>query len=294
MTSIRSVRAAEGKFVQVANGAAQDRRLSLRARGVLLFILSLPPDRPFTAKWLETQVPEGREAIRSSLRELVEYGYMIRRPTSRDGTWTWEQVISDEPMIEEADDGNPSHAADDGFPSDGFPSDKELKTVTTKHESQNQAPRRAPHSVRGATDTELIVSEVRQAAIDRYGNDGAWLSDEQYLAMYRRFCCGPDGTQREIKTSIRAYLASGPFKGVPDIRSALKQKHSKSGSVPFDVQVRYDSPDTSDEERAQIVDELIGGFGPGEEPAVASMMLKGRPLAYIVAALESDNLFTAA
>ena len=100
MTAIRSASAPEGKFVQIANAAAQDRRLSLAARGILLFVLSLPPDRHFTAEWLETQVPEGRRAVRSALRELEACGYYRRTRTSSGGNWKWDQVISDAPVID--------------------------------------------------------------------------------------------------------------------------------------------------------------------------------------------------
>ena len=107
MTAIRSVRPAQGRFVQISNAAAQDRRLSLRARGILLFILSLPPDHHFTSEWLGTQVLEGRDAIRSALRELETCGYYRRtRRSNGRGQWTWEQVISDSPLTEPAGPGD--------------------------------------------------------------------------------------------------------------------------------------------------------------------------------------------
>jgi hypothetical protein len=54
VTAIRTARAAEGKFVQISNAALQDRRLTASARGILAFVLSLPPDQHLTAEWLET------------------------------------------------------------------------------------------------------------------------------------------------------------------------------------------------------------------------------------------------
>jgi hypothetical protein len=99
VTAIRSVRAAEGKFVQISNAALQDSRLSLSARGLIAFVLSLPPDQTFSAAWLETQVPDGRREIRSALRELQAAGYHRRTRSSRGGTWIWDQVISDAPVF---------------------------------------------------------------------------------------------------------------------------------------------------------------------------------------------------
>lgn len=159
MAAIRTARTADGRFVQLANSAGQDPRLSLAARGIIYFVLSLPPGRRFTAAWLETQVPDGRESIRTALAELADCGYLHRERThGPDGRWVWHQVLSDSPMALDdpvenpsADvgppDGMPSHgptcddstypqvAPCDGKPSDGFPSDKEIKTgsVNTKY-----------------------------------------------------------------------------------------------------------------------------------------------------------------
>ena len=158
MAAIRTARTAEGRFVQLANSAGQDPRLSLAARGIIYFVLSLPPGRRFTAAWLETQVPDGRETIRRALAELADCGYLHRaREHGPDGRWVWHQTLSDSPIYDDppvenpAEDGQPfdgipSHgptsddraspqvAPCDGKPSDGFPSDKEIKTgsVNTK------------------------------------------------------------------------------------------------------------------------------------------------------------------
>lgn len=158
MAGIRTARTSEGRFVQLANSAGQDPRLSLAARGIIYFVLSLPPGRKFTAAWLETQVPDGRETIRRALAELADCDYLRRtRSHGPDGRWIWEQVLSDAPIpaarpVENdppglpPSDGKPSHgltsndapspqvAPCDGKPSDGFPSDKEIKTgsVNTK------------------------------------------------------------------------------------------------------------------------------------------------------------------
>ena len=158
MAGIRTARTAEGRFVQLANSAGQDPRLSLAARGIIYFVLSLPPGRRFTAAWLETQVPDGRESIRNALAELADCGYLRRSRThGPDGRWVWHQTLSDSPIyLDEPvenpppaippSDGLPSHgptshdapspqvAPCDGKPSDGLPSDKEIKTgsVNTK------------------------------------------------------------------------------------------------------------------------------------------------------------------
>ena len=102
MTAIRTARAADGKFVQIANAALQDSRLSFAARGILAYVLSLPPDHHLTAEWLEGQSPTSRRDVRAALKELAALGYY--RKTKKSGgknTWIWEQVISDAPIAAE-------------------------------------------------------------------------------------------------------------------------------------------------------------------------------------------------
>lgn len=164
MGAIRAARSADGRFVQLTNAAGQDPRLSLEARGAIYFVLSLPPGRKFTARWLESQVPNGREGIRRALRELADYGYLVRvKAHGPRGYWVWEQVLSDAPQppprpVEKPskpgkpDDGKPSHGPTsengassqvnpcDGKPSDGFPSDKRSKTES---ETRKHVPMRA-------------------------------------------------------------------------------------------------------------------------------------------------------
>jgi hypothetical protein len=215
VTAIRSVRAAEGKFVQIANAAAQDRRLSLRARGVLVFVLSLPPDKQFTAQWLETQVPEGREAIRTALHELMECGYMRRtRKQDARGHWNWEQVISDAPLAndetEAPSDGNPYF----GESSDGSPSDKELKTHTpnTQKMVQGRASRRAHASGASATRTvDQVIAEVRQAVADSCSQDDAdGLSDGEVLGLYYTYA-NPEKPVRDLVAYMTKILGDAPY-----------------------------------------------------------------------------------
>ncbi len=215
---IRSVRAAEGRFVQIANGAAQDRRLSLRARGVLLFVLSLPPEQHFTAKWLESQVPEGREAVRAALRELEMHGYLRRERTSRGGTWVWDQVISDAPLA--CDDKSLQVDACDGFPyygnpSDGKPSHKELNTENTNTEKmvRGRASRRAHASGERATRTvDQVISEVREAVTAVHGETEArWLSDDEALGLYAVYANPQDAPVRDLVAYMTKILSDAPY-----------------------------------------------------------------------------------
>lgn len=214
MTAIRSVHAAEGKFVQISNAAMQDRHLSLSARGLLAYVLSLPPDKAFSAAWLEKQVPDGRREIRSALRELEACGYCRRTKTSAGGTWVWDQVISDAPLS--ADDEQPASSqvspcdrnrsndttcqdstsaqvnASDRFVSDANRPNKDLNTQPPNTEdpektmASRQASRRARTSGASAPRTiDRVIRDIRQAIIQVHGQQEAdELSDNEVLGLY--------------------------------------------------------------------------------------------------------------
>jgi hypothetical protein len=220
VTAIRSVRAAEGKFVQIANEAAQDRRLSLKARGILLYVLSLPPDRTFSAAWLEAQVPEGRESVRAGLAELERCGYFRRtKKRGERGHWVWDQVISDAPLTEEVSGEDGRDEADqsvrgfpaDGNPADGKPSDKNVNTETLKHEDQKMASRRAHSSGASASWTVgRVVQDVREAVALVHGDREAdELSDGEALGLF--FTYVKEARPRDLVAYVVKILGSAPY-----------------------------------------------------------------------------------
>lgn len=97
MTIIRSPRPDTGWTV-LGNDVLRDARLSYRARGVLASILSRPDNWRTTADALSREGREGREAIRTALLELVEFGYMARsKERTPDGRIRTVTVVFDTP-----------------------------------------------------------------------------------------------------------------------------------------------------------------------------------------------------
>ena len=87
-------------FTVVYNEVAQHKDMSMEAKGLLLFMLSLPEDWEYHKNWLQDQCPGwGREKLAKILKELEKLGFLIRTPKrSDDGKklagWDWE-VLSE-------------------------------------------------------------------------------------------------------------------------------------------------------------------------------------------------------
>lgn len=138
MSIVRAPRQDKG-FTIVRDAVARDTRLSYRARGVLIAILSRPDGWRTDAATLSAEGKEGREAIRAALRELEECGYLVRERRRADrGRWVTETVVHDVPTVvrhvSEADASAQvtditAGRTDDGFPGVGNPSPVEDKTA---------------------------------------------------------------------------------------------------------------------------------------------------------------------
>jgi hypothetical protein len=69
-------------YTTMSNIHFRDKRLSFRAKGLLSTMLSLPEDWDYTLLGLTKLSTDGKDAIRSALKELENCGYLIRRRTT--------------------------------------------------------------------------------------------------------------------------------------------------------------------------------------------------------------------
>lgn len=73
-------------YTSIANSAIQDKRLSLKARGLHHLLLSYPNNWEVNAKHLvEQSDKDGRDAIYSALKELIKFGYIKKIKHRKDG-----------------------------------------------------------------------------------------------------------------------------------------------------------------------------------------------------------------
>lgn len=98
MSIIRSPRPESG-FLLVSHTVVRDRRLTLRARGLLALLLSFPDNWKTSSEHLVRIVPEGRDAVRTALAELEGAGYLRReRRQDEAGRWRTETYVYDLPQ----------------------------------------------------------------------------------------------------------------------------------------------------------------------------------------------------
>lgn len=139
MSIIRSPRKDRG-FTIVSNAVAQDARLSMRALGLLVRLLSRPDNWETNSTTLAAEFGVGREQMQGVLRELSGFGYMaLVKERKEDGTFFSRWYVYDEPEKEQPEHGKPAPEK----PYAGEP-------VANNKNRLNKEPIQTPHTPKGA------------------------------------------------------------------------------------------------------------------------------------------------
>lgn len=72
-------------FTMISNTGLSDKNLSFKAKGVLAYMLSLPDDWVFYETELTNHATDGRDSVRSALKELEKHGYLVREQSRTKG-----------------------------------------------------------------------------------------------------------------------------------------------------------------------------------------------------------------
>ena len=86
-------------YTVMANHHLRDERLSLKSKGLLSLILSLPDDWRISIEGMTQFSADGKDAIRSAIRELTDAGYITRAQTHSDaGTFSgYDYIVHETP-----------------------------------------------------------------------------------------------------------------------------------------------------------------------------------------------------
>ena len=85
-------------FTVVDNTFIRDSNLSLKAKGLMLLMLSLPPEWDYSIAGLSAICAEGKTAIRNCLKELEQNYYLIReRRNNEKGYFVYEYILKEIP-----------------------------------------------------------------------------------------------------------------------------------------------------------------------------------------------------
>jgi len=143
-----------------------DDRLSFRARGILLWLLEKPDDWRCDSEVIARAGTEGREAVRTALKELLALGY-LRRTKAHGPHGHWQNItdVFERPVA--TDDGFPVVGSPVvgkpvvGKPGDGFPvliTEEEVPIPKTEEEPQRTERESAASAVDNSRPLPAVVA----------------------------------------------------------------------------------------------------------------------------------------
>ena len=127
-------------YTVMGNYHLRDKELSLKAKGLLSIMLSLPDGWNFSTQGLTTLSSDGETAIRSTLKELEQKGYLKRNKIRTNGKIVdWEYVVYEQKQpVESAD--SESHVENVHVDSGRQLNTKELNTKEINKDISLEAP----------------------------------------------------------------------------------------------------------------------------------------------------------
>lgn len=88
-------------YTVISNVFLRDKNLSLKAKGLLALIMSLPCDWDFSGQGIVSIVKEGESAIYSTIDELISFGYCKRERLTEKGRFAgYEYTFAEAPFVE--------------------------------------------------------------------------------------------------------------------------------------------------------------------------------------------------
>ena len=236
-------------YTVMSNYHLRDKRLSLKAKGLLSQMLSLPEDWDYTLAGLCYINRESKDAIRTAIRELEQAGYIRRRQTTdRGGKFAGneytiyerpQEPLPGEPSSEKPSSGNPTT----GKPLSEKPTQRNIEKQKTDRQSTDSIPFRAaepPEPKRTETSLadrmedyrELIRDNIQYPLLAAQNPDDADLIDEIVELMTETVCarrrttrvCGSDFPAEVVKSRLLKMDAE-------HIRFVLKCLHENTAKV---------------------------------------------------------------
>lgn len=94
-------------YTVMSNHHLRNKEMSLKAKGLLSLILSLPPEWNYSMAGLCAICKESQTAMRSAIKELETHKYLVRRRTKNDlGHFEYMYIVYEVPYTENQHTGN--------------------------------------------------------------------------------------------------------------------------------------------------------------------------------------------
>lgn len=88
-------------YVVMSNEFLRNKEMSLKSKGLLALMLSLPDNWDYSVDGLCSICKENVTAITAALKELEEFRYLIREKVHRNGKFEWDYIVFETSQIQD-------------------------------------------------------------------------------------------------------------------------------------------------------------------------------------------------
>lgn len=255
---IRRSRRPTEHFTILRNDVLRDTRLSFRARGLLAAILSRPDNWTIRSNQLCLEGKEGRDAIRSALSELAEYGYLhVEKVRMPDGTFATEQVIFDYPEAKALVAPEPENPASENQASENQASVFQASLEETVRSTNKEETKRKTKSISSSTGVDAQFDQFWDIYPRKVGKIDArksWnkarqtVSAEEIIAGAERYALERAGEDHGFTAHPATWLNQGRWMDEPAPPSKPVMSRREEHIQALYLQALHNETDTEPKE----------------------------------------------
>lgn len=179
----------KNRYGTIPNDLLNSIHISFKAKGMYAFIQSKPDNWEFSAERISKQVKEGLPSVISALKELENFGYLLRnRYQNNKGFWVVDYLLYEIPIEENLITGKPNEEN----PNIGKPSNNSNKDFS-KQEYNNK------EKVVKASFSEMVFPHLHELK-DEYSNFFYYWTEKNIQGKERWECQKFFDISRRVKT----------------------------------------------------------------------------------------------
>lgn len=208
-------------FTTVYRDVAQDRRLSLKARGLFLLLQSLPDDWQYTISGLATMAGTGKDQIRSGLSELLDIGYLVKEQSHDAGGKFAGNIfiLQEEAPLSE----NPTTVEGQNAPLSGNPIPEKPTTGKPSTENPTLIDKESKRKINKTPKAPKTPVYIWDCVVSFVGDDPAYQAAFAGLLENREAMKEPVLTTRSINTIINKLRKVSREEGIAMLDKAVER-----------------------------------------------------------------------
>lgn len=217
-------------YTVIDNTFLRDDRLSAQAKGVFAYILYLPEDWCIYQSELVNHFSNGKDALRSAIKELEEFGYISKEHKKDDktGRFThWQYTVNEIPVCPKSDSPkaeNPTLEIPQLLNTDVIPNTNDNKYSSSKTKSEPPKFKPTSFSKKDYEEVMAIYYHNREQIAQRHEVETISYQIRSYQSIIKPYFedYGVEVVKQAVRNSINNTWATSTSYGLPVIFNRKK------------------------------------------------------------------------